>query len=151
MRKIILGVAMCLCLLLLTGCGTEQKMMKCSRNLNQNGAVVDLQYEVLYTGKDVDVIKSTEKITSDNQELLETYQKMVEEQFAPYKEIEHYESNVSINDSVLTSMTTIDYGKIDTSKMIEVDSANGQLIKDGKVKLDTLKSLYRQMGITCEN
>lgn len=111
---------------------------------------MDLQYEVLYTGKYVDVVKSTEKVTSDNKKVLETYRTKVEEQYKPYKDIEHYNYNVSIDGNVLTSTTNIDYTKIDTAKMIEVDSANGALIKDGKVKLDDVKSLYSQMGITCE-
>lgn len=148
MKKII--VVVCLAALLVTGCGKEQKSMKCSRTMNQNGATLDLQYEVLYTGDFVDVVKSTEKVTSDNKELLETYKETVEEQYKTYKDVEHYDYNVNIDGNVLTSTTNIDYTKIDTGKMIEIDSANSQLIKDGKVKLDTVKSLYQQMGITCE-
>lgn len=150
MKKVMVGIIACLSLMLLTGCGATQKTMKCSRTMNQSGASMDLQYEVLYTGEYVDVVKSTEKVTSDNQELLETYRATVEAQYEPYKNIEHYDYNVSIDGNVLTSKTNIDYTKIDTSKMIEVDSANGTLIQDGKVKLDTVRSLYKQMGITCE-
>lgn len=150
MKKVMVGIIACLSLMLLTGCGAEQKTMKCSRTLNQSGISMDLQYEVLYTGDYVDVVKSTEKVTSDNKEVLETYRTTVEKQYEPYKDIEHYNYNVSIEGNVLTSTTNIDYTKIDTSKMIEVDSANGTLIKDGKVKLDTVKQLYNQMGITCE-
>lgn len=150
MKKIMMVVVTCVSLLFVTGCGGTQKTMKCTRTLNQNGAAFDLQYEVTYTGSYVDVVKSTETITSDNEELLETYQDTVEKQYEPYKDIEHYDYNVSIDGNVLTSTTNIDYTKIDTTKMIEVDSANGQIIKDGKVKLDTIKSLYSQLGITCE-
>lgn len=150
MKKVMVGIIACLSLMLLTGCGETQKTMKCSRTLNQSGISMDLQYEVLYTGDYVDVVKSTEKVTSDNKEVLETYRTTVEKQYEPYKDIEHYNYNVSIEGNVLTSTTNIDYTKIDTSKMIEVDSANGTLIKDGKVKLDTVKQLYSQMGITCE-
>ena len=150
MKKVMVGIIACLSLMLLTGCGAEQKTMKCSRTLNQSGVAMDLQYEVLYTGDYVDVVKSTEKVTSDSKEVLETYRTTVEKQYEPYKDIEHYDYNVSIEGNVLTSTTNIDYTKIDTSKMIEVDSANGTLIKDGKVKLDTVKQLYNQMGITCE-
>lgn len=150
MKKIIMVVVACVALLLVTGCGSTQKTMKCTRTLNQNGAAFDLQYEVTYTGSNVDVVKSTETITSDDAELLETYQTTVEKQYEPYKDIEHYDYSISIDGNVLTSTTNIDYTKIDTSKMIEVDSANAQIIKDGKVKLDTIKSLYSQLGITCE-
>ncbi len=150
MKKVLIGIVACMSIMLLTGCGAEQKTMKCSRTLNQNGAAFDLQYEVLYTGENVDVVKSTEKITSDNEQFLETYRKTVETQYEPYKDIEHYDYNVSIDGNVLTSTANIDYSKVDTSKIIEVDSANETLIQDGKVKLDSIKKLYNQMGITCE-
>ncbi len=150
MKKVMVGIVACLSLRLLTGCGEVQKTMKCSRTMNQNGATMDLQYEVLYTDENVDVVKSTEKVTSEDAELLETYRIMVEKQYESYKDIEHYEYNVNIEGNVLISTTNIDYTKIDTSKLIEVDSANGTLIRDGKVKLGTIKSLYSQMGITCE-
>ncbi len=150
MKKVMMGIVACLSLMLLTGCGNEQKTMNCSRTMNQSGASIDLKYEVLYTGAYVDVVKSKEKITSDDEELLETYRKNVETQYAPYKDVEHYVTNVSIDGNVLTSTADIDYTKIDTSKMIEIDSANGSLIQDGKVKLETIKSLYESLGITCE-
>lgn len=150
MKKIIVALVVCFTVLLSVGCGAEQKTMKCSRTMNQNDASLDLQYEVLYTGENVDIVKSTEKITSENKELLETYKETVEEQYKPYKDIEHYNYSVSIDGNVLTSTTNIDYNKINTAKMIEVDSANSQLIKDGKVKLETIEALYKQMGITCE-
>lgn len=151
MKKILAIAVACLSLVFLTGCGAEQKTLKCSRTMNQNGAELNLQYEVLYTGNYVDIVRSTEKVTSDNQKLLETYKETVEEQYKPYKDIEHYDYNVSIEGNVLTSTTNIDYTKIDTVKMIEIDSVNSQLFQDGKVKLDTVKALYTQMGITCES
>lgn len=150
MKKVIVGVITCLSLMLLTGCGAEQKTMKCSRTLNQSGASFDLQYEVLYTGDTVNTVKSTEKVTSDSKEVLETYRAAVEKQYEPYKDIEHYDYNVSIDGNVLTSTANIDYSKVDTDKIIDVDSANKSLIQDGKVKLDSIKQLYSQMGITCE-
>ena len=150
MKKVMVAFVTCLVVLLATGCGAEQKTLKCSRSMNQNGADLDLQYEVLYTGEYVDVIKSTEKVTSDSKELLETYKTTVENMYNVYKDVEHYDYSVNIDGNVLTSTTNIDYTKIDTSKMIEIDSANGQLIKDGKVKLETVEALYKQMGITCE-
>ncbi len=150
MKKVMVAVVACLSLILITGCGEKQKTMNCSRTLNQTGVSMDLKYEVLYTGDYVDVIKSTEKVTSDNKDVLETYRKTVEAQYEPYKDIEHYEYNVTVDGNVLTSTANIDYSKIDTNKMLEVDSANGTLIQDGKIKLETIKKYYNQLGMTCE-
>ena len=34
--------------------------------------------------------------------------------------------------------------------MIEIDSANSQLIKNGKISLKDLQSAYESLGVTCE-
>lgn len=149
MKKIIVLVG--LCLLFVTGCGSETKTMVCTRTANQNGMEIDLRYEVEYTKDTVDLVTSTEKIKSDSKETLETYKEAVEKTYAPYKDIEHYEYEVKIEDKTLTSIAKINYAKIDTDKLIEVDSANGQLIKDGKINIEDLKSAYEAVGATCES
>lgn len=148
MKKII--VLVCFSLLLLTGCSSEVKNMTCTRTLNQDGMAVDLKYEVEYANDVVKRVKSTEKITSETPELLKTYKTNIEATYSPYKDIEHYNYDVTIDGNVLTSSTEIDYEKIDTDKMIEIDSANGQLIKDGKIRIEDLTSAYEALGATCE-
>lgn len=142
-------VLACCVFLFATGCG-KTKTMTCTRTMNQNGMKADLRYEVDYKGSTVSKVKSTEKISIDDTELLDTYKKTVEETYEPYKDLEHYNYNVEINDNTLTSTVEIDYDQIDTDKMIEIDSANAQLIQDGKIKIDDLKSAYEAAGITCE-
>jgi len=149
LKKILVLASMVL--LLTVGCGNETKTMSCTRTLNQNGMNADLRYEVDYKKDTVTKVKSTEKITIDgDSESLETYKSTVEATYAPYKDVEHYNYNVEVQDNTLTSTVEIDYENIDTDKMLEIDSANGQLIKDGKINLDDLKSAYEAAGITCE-
>lgn len=145
------GIAIaCLSVLLLTGCGAgTEKTMTCKRTLNQNGMKFDLQYTVTYKGSTVSHVKSVEKIESDTEDL-EAYKTAVEQTYAPYNDIEHYDTEVKIEGNVLTSTANIDYSKIDANKMIEVDSANKQLFKDGKVNIDDMKSIYEAAGATCE-
>lgn len=139
----------------MTGCDfnskkESQKTMVCTRTVNQNNLKVDLVYNVDYKGDYVNTIHSVEKIESDNEETLKLYKDTVENVYIPYKNIEHYNYNVEIKDNVLVSEVTINYDKIDTDKMIEIDSANAQLIQDGKIKLSTVESMYSGMGIICE-
>ncbi len=149
LKKVLVVVS--LVLLFATGCGNEMKTMTCTRKMNQNGMNADLHYEVDYKKDTVSKVKTTEKITIDgDSELLETYKNTVETTYAPYKDVEHYNYNVEVQDNTLISTVEIDYEKIDTKKMLEIDSANGQLIKDGKIKLEDLKSAYESAGITCE-
>ena len=75
----------------------------------------------------------------------------IESLYSPYNDIEYYEYNVKIEDNKLTSTVDINYEKVDTDKLLEIDSANGQLIKDGKIKVNDIKSVYESLGAICEN
>ena len=67
-----------------------------------------------------------------------------------HKDIKYYTYNVTIDGNKLVSTVHINYAKIDTKKLIEIDSANSQLINDGKVKLSSVKSLYEPLGAHLE-
>lgn len=138
-----------LSLVLLTGCGKE-KTMTCTRTMNQNSINFDLKYEVEYSKNNVTRIKSTEMVKSSDKNVLESYKETVEKTYEPYKDVEHYNYNVEINEDTLISKTDLDYTKIDLDKMIEIDSANAQIIKDGKIKLEDIKNTYEAMGMICE-
>jgi len=152
MKKKILWSVLLVAILLVTGCGSESsKTMTCTRTATvSSGVNMDLKYQVTYKGDFVQLVETEEKITSENQTYLETYKTTVENLYAPYKDIEHYNYDVKINGNTLTSTTKIDYEKIDTAKLIEIDSANETLIKDGKIKLADIKSVYEGIGATCE-
>lgn len=137
---------------LLAGCGAkqEEKTMTCTRTATQSNMNINLNYEVKYKGNYVTSVKSTEKIISEDTSMLEQYKTMVEETYSPYKDVKYYEYNVSVDGNTLTSIAEIDYEKIDTDKMIEIDSANSQLIKDGKISVDDIESLYNSVGATCK-
>lgn len=139
-------------LLFVTGCGSEptQEVMTCTRTLNQNNVKMDFAYKVYYTEEYVDVIETTEIVESENTTYLETVKTTVENTYAPYKDIEYYNYDVKVEGNKLTSTTKIEYDKIDTTKLIELDSANGQLIKDGKIKITDVQSVYEgSFGATC--
>lgn len=135
----------------LTGCGNDGvQTMTCTRTMNQNGIKTGLKYTVLYQGDYVTRVKSVETIETDSSEVLDAYQEQIESIYSPYKDIDYYEYDVSIEDNKLTSTVDINYEKIDTDKLLEIDSANGQLIKDGKIKLSDIKSVYEAVGAVCE-
>lgn len=137
-------------LVLVAGCSKSEKTLVCTRTTNQGNIKMNLNYTVEYSGKYVNKVKTTEKIQSSSKELLDTYKSSIESLYKPYKEIEHYNYNVSIKDDTLTSTTDINYEKIDTEKLIKVDSANKQLITDGKVKVEDLKKAYESLGAECK-
>lgn len=146
MKKII--ALTLLSLILITGCGKE-KTMTCTRTMNQNSISFDLKYEVEYLKDYVTKIKSTEMVKSSDKNVLESYKETVEKIYEPYKDVEHYNYSVEITEDTLISKTDLDYTKIDVDKMIEIDSANSKIIKDGKIKLEDIKNTYETMGLIC--
>ncbi len=152
MKKKILGVTLVFALILLvTGCGnTSEKSMTCTRTMNQNNMKTSLNYKVSYKGDTVTQVKSVETVETESSSILDSYKKQIEQIYSPYKGIEYYTYKVEVKDNKLTSTVDINYEKIDTKKLIEIDSANGSLIKDGKIKLSDMKSAYEQLGASCK-
>lgn len=150
MKKLKVLLVVVLLGFMVTGCGTEEeKTMTCTRTLNQQGMKMNLKYTVVYQGDYVKRVKSVEKVTSEDASILKAMQESVEKQYEPYQTIDHYDTNVTIEGNTMTSTAEINYEKIDVSKLTEIDSASGKLFTDGKLKVDTLESLYNQVGATC--
>lgn len=150
MKKILVAI-MIMGTVLFTGCGAEkEKTMKCSRTINQASIKMNLTYDVTYKGDYVTKIESNEEITTEDESTLELYKTQLESTTTSFKDIEYYDHEVKIDGNTLTSTITIDYEKIDTDKLIEIDSSMKQLIKDGKISVVDIESLYGQLGVTCE-
>jgi len=150
-RKYLFLAVTMLVVFLVTGCSSsEEKTMTCTRTMNQSGMKTNLNYKVTYSGDYVNRVQSEESIETSDTTTLNTYKEQIENVYTPYKDIEYYTYNVTIDGNKLISTVDINYAKIDTSKLIEIDSANSQLISDGKVKLSSVKSLYEQLGATCK-
>ncbi len=138
-------------ILTVTGCGSEKnESMTCTRTTNQNNIKTSLKYNINYTNDYVTRVKSVETVESSNIDILNTYKEQIESLYSAYKNVKYYEYNVKIEDSKLTSTVDINYEKINTDKLLEIDSANGQLIKDGKIKVSDIKSVYESMGAICK-
>lgn len=150
-RKYLFLAVTMLVVFLVTGCSSsEEKTMTCTRTMNQSGMKTNLNYKVTYSGDYVNRVQSEESIETSDTTTLNTYKEQIEKIYTPYKDIKYYAYNVTIDGNKLVSTVDINYAKIDTKKLIEIDSANSQLINDGKVKLSSVKSLYEQLGATCK-
>lgn len=125
----------------------DAKVLRCTKTGEvTTGVEADLTYEVTYTGSYVDKVHTVEKLTSDNEQYLNQYKTLVEAGYSPYKDIKYYDYDIKVKNGMLTSTVDINYAKIDTDKMIEIDSNNSLLIKDGKVKLSDIQEMYEQLG-----
>ena len=142
---------------LITGCSSKSKdivnngnVMTCTRSVNKNGMKTSLNYKVYYEGDDVTRIKSEESIQMENNQSLKGYKEQIEKVYEPYKNVKFYNYNIAIRGNKLISKVDINYSKIDTNKLIEIDKANSQIINDGKIKVSSVKSLYENLGATCK-
>ena len=80
----------------------------------------------------------------------EVYKSALEKQYEDYNNIKYYDNSITIKGNELISKTIIDYSKVDTKKMIEVNKENENLIVNGKVKVSALESLYKKNNISCK-
>ena len=135
---------------LVTGCSSTKKTMTCTRSMNQNEMKTNLSYKISYKGDYVTRVKSEESIETSDTSTLNTYKEQIEKIYNPYKDVKYYQYDVRIDGNKLISTVDINYEKIDTDKLIKIDSANSQLINDGKVKVSSVKSFYEQLGATCK-
>ena len=124
--------------------------MTCTRSVNKNGMKTSLNYKVYYDGDDVTRIKSEESIQMENNKSLKGYKEQIEKVYEPYKNVKFYNYNIAIRGNKLISKVDINYSKIDTNKLIEIDKANSQIITDGKIKVSSVKNLYEKLGATCK-
>lgn len=153
MKKVLSILVVFVGILVFTGCESNaEKTMNCTRSATiTSGIKMDLDYKITYKGDYVTYIESVEKVISDDEDVLDAYKDQLETEYEPYADLDHYSSKVAIKGDTLTSTTKIDYAKIDTDKLIEIDSANSTLIeKDGKLKISTVQSLYESVGATCK-
>ena len=116
-RKYLFLAVTMLVVFLVTGCSSsEEKTMTCTRTMNQSGMKTNLNYKVTYSGDYVNRVQSEESIETSDTTTLNTYKEQIENVDTPYKDIEYYTYNVTIDGNKLISTVDINYAKIDTSK-----------------------------------
>ena len=163
MKKIISLFLVIISLFIITGCEEndteievtkekDESTLKCTRTASgMNDATASLNYTIYYRGDYVTKTVSVEKVTSDDSSVLDTYQQSYEKIFVPYKDIDYYENKVDRTSTSVTSITVINYEKVDVSKILAIEGEDGNIYdEDGKVKKDTLVSFYKKYGAKCE-
>ena len=147
-KVLLIGIV---CIIGLTGCNSDSKeTLTCTRTQNQNNIKTSLKYTINYKDSYVTKVKSVETVETSDLDILNSYKEEIENLYSPYDNIDYYEYNVVINDHKLTSTVNINYEKVDTDRLLEIDSSNGQLIKDGKIKINDIKEVYENLGAICK-
>lgn len=153
MKKIKFITIILVCILLMTsGCGKEEKktkesILECTRNITKENITIDLKYTITYQGNYVQKLVNVNKIISTKNTDLNAYKERLEGDFEPHKGMDN---EIKIDNNTLTGTTTIDYSKIDTDKLLNVDSGYSEPNKAGKIKLSPMEDLYANVGMTCK-
>lgn len=144
---IFLGITILCC----TGCNPETGTMTCTMSTYPtDGITLRSTYIAEYKNNVVKRLKTVEQVIAEDEDNLEVYEEKIKELYQDYQGIDHYTNKTKIKDNTLTSTTIIDYSKVDTDKLIKVDSGNSGIIKNGKVNIEDLEKLYKQNGCNCK-
>lgn len=136
-------------IILLTGC-SSRNVMKCSYKAKEDDRTIDLSYKIKHKGSKVVSVKSVEKVTSNDQSIIDSYKDDVESFYEPFKYIDNYNYKIKSNNKSITVTTSIDYSKIDLSEMIMIDPDIEQLMVDGYIDIDQMKISYENLGLECK-
>lgn len=141
---------------LITGCNSnsekenqKSQILNCSRKANVTNGEASLTYKIHYKGDNIEVLQSTEKIISKQVSVLDEYETAYKKIFKNYEGLEYYDNEITRDDNSVTSTTIINYEKIDTTKLLEIEGEEDNIIEGGKAKLSKWKTLAEKFGTTC--
>lgn len=154
------------CILILSGCSDTKSTKKisydtsglnhttCTRDAytTDDNTNVDINYDLYYDDDDyLQILNSTEKITSSDKEVLDKYEEAYKKIYKVYDDVEYYDNLVIRKDDSVTSTTTINYGKIDMDKILEIEGTeNNVKVVDGKIKISDWKNFAKKYGTICK-
>ena len=122
----------------------------CIDNRNSNGIDIKTEYKIYYDNMYVTKLISKEEVNCDDDEVLIEYRDILKEKYSLYNDVKYYDNSVKLKNNTLTSITEINYKKIDTKKLISIDSANRSIIKNDKVYIKDIYKIYKNSGAKCK-
>ena len=152
MKKFITVIALTICVGIISGCSACEKTITCT--LSQNTIEYNLQatYKIYAKGSVVEKVETVETVTSSDEEVLETLQKTVEEQYKNFNQLYGGYTYDVVNDgSKVESKVTIDYSTLDMSKMASDNTALKPFVNSkNRLTLNGAKAIYEATGAICK-
>ena len=164
MRKKIGLILWVIAIFFLSGCEHQEEVMSNGEKVNTNKMVhyhcarhgsiddgeVNLQYDLYATGEVLNILQSEEKVISANEEVLDEYEEAYKKIHEHYEGLQYYDTAVIRGDTTVTSKITINYDKINISKLLEIEGAEGNIIENGVAKVEKWKEFAKQFGTKCQ-
>lgn len=131
---------------------TQMKHKKCSRQGSAGaGAEVSLNYDLYYTGENINILHSEEKVITASNETLDTYEEAYRNIHKNYEGLQYYDAKVERGDTTVTSDITINYDKINIKDLLRIEGEEDNIIVGDKAKLSKWLELAKKFGTTCED
>lgn len=169
MKRSSILIVLILCLFLVTACN-ENKTQKqvisngetvdtskmqhktCTRDADAgNGIDVTLSYDLYYTGENLNILHSSEKVVATSNDTLDEYENAYKKIDSNYENLKYYDSNVIRGDTSVTRDLTINYDKIDIDGLLAIEGEEDNIIENGKAKVDKWLTLAKKFGTKCED
>ena len=158
MKKIGISLLLLVALLTVTACESKESTTSsknqihehCTRTGIVTNGEANLNYEVYYTGDRINKIESTERVSSESSDVLDTYEDAYRNIHEQYKGLKYYDTEVIRTDSSVTSKITIDYDHIDIDALITLEGVGENSIFENKIpKISKYKEFGEKIGLSC--
>lgn len=156
MKKVIGILGVFLVVLMVSGCGENQKEFTRKCTMTQNDITQGYSLESVYTiygkGDVVNKVTSRETITSDNKDVLNYFETNLKDTYNQYNQTYGGYTNSVVNkDGKVVSETTIDYNVMNLTKYVQDNSVMKNFVNDdNQLLVDGLVTIYQQAGAICE-
>lgn len=156
MKKYVKVILVASILLGLTGCGSnkEEIVNHCTLNSNNttSGYQLTSEYDVYSVNGEVNKVVTKEVITSENQQILDYFESYLKQTYETQNETYGGTTNEVTNENgIVTSKTTIDYNKMDLETYVKDNTALKSYVNsNNKLKTNGIISIYESMGAVCE-
>lgn len=110
---------------------------------------IHTEYQINYKKDIVNYLETTETIESNDKKMLEKYQINLHMIYDEYNNLDNYKNMIHLDNNKLTSITKINYSKLDIKEWINIDRNNKNLLEKNHVSLKKIKKIYQNNGATC--
>ena len=108
-------------------------------------------YIINYTGEFVDSVNTKEVVDSDVSSILDTLEETLNSTYSASNDVYGgYTYKITRSDNEIISDVFIDYKKMDLEQFVTDQPVLKSYMKDGKLTVEGIKSIYTSMGATCE-
>lgn len=126
-------------------------MLKCSTEAYaEEGMDVELRYTIKYKAGDILELVSVQKVISEKQNSLSTYEDAYKKIADNYNNLDYYDTSIVRDDNSVSYTAIINYEKININKLLDIEGKEDNIIKNGKAKLSLWLDLASKVGTTCE-